>query len=89
MKQLLTLASLITGMLSAFFWVMSAFAKVQAPEERRSAGNMTYRDGSIIFGGNDLAATLKRQSLWNSWAAGAAAATAMLQVAATAVPDGI
>ncbi|MHC8299557.1 hypothetical protein [Pseudomonas sp. ZS1P83] len=88
MKQLLTLASMITGMLSALFWGLSAFAKVQAPKERREAGNMTYRDGSIVFGGNDLAATLKRQSLWNSWAAGAAALATILQVLANYLPEG-
>jgi hypothetical protein len=88
MKQMLNLALLLTGLLSAFFWVMSAFVKVRTKREDRRSSTMSFRDASITIDGNDLAGTLRRQAFWNSLAASTAAVTAVLQVLVNWCPEG-
>jgi|GEM_PF-1263311 len=88
MKQILTIAALVVGLISAVLWVVSAFAKVRAKKEDPRSGLMGFRDASFTMDGNDLAGTLRRQSFWNSWAAGAAALTAILQALANFWPEG-
>ncbi len=89
MKQILTIAALVTGLISAGLWVMSAFARVRAKKEDPRSSLMGFRDASFTMDGNDLAGTLRRQSFWNSLAAGSAAVTAILQGLANFWPEGI
>jgi len=75
----LNTASFVVGLLSAAFWVRSATVKVDPPPEfKELADNMYY--GHIIVNGADLIPTMKKQALWNSVAAIAAAATVLLQI---------
>lgn len=78
MKDLVLYASLITGLLSAVFWAISAFVKVRpVPEVPGDSGML---DARLIIDGADIEPTMRQQSIWNARAAVAAAITALLQV---------
>lgn len=79
MRDVLMLCSLIAGLLSAFFWIRSARAKVVAPPEFQGKKDGLYHAGIVLSGGADLVASLHAQSVWNSRAAYTAAAAAFLQ----------
>lgn len=71
--------SLVFGVLSAAFWVVSAVAKAPPPP-----GFENSPDGDFwkahIFDGGDLHGTMRLQAKWNSRAAFAAAVAVFLQV---------
>lgn len=87
MKDYLLCASLASGVISAVFWLISAFVKVK-PGPAVEDKNGLY-PARIIINGADLQPTMLRQSLWNSRAAIAAAVTALLQVAYSAWPNAV
>jgi hypothetical protein len=80
-ELIVDLASLCTGLLSAVFWVISAVIKVAPPPSLVGKPDDSYWDGIVVNGG-DLLKTMRAQSKWNSLAAFAAAATAVLQIVA-------
>lgn len=73
------LASLLFGLLSAIFWVVSAIAKAPPPPGYEGVKNADTWKATIVDGG-ELYGTLRLQSKWNSRAAIAAAATVLLQI---------
>lgn len=84
MKDVVLYASLATGLLSAVFWIISAYAKVKPGPEVQDQKGMS--DARLIVDGADIEPTMRKQSIWNSRAALAAALTAVLQVAYNAWP---
>ncbi|WP_455923325.1 hypothetical protein [Pseudomonas putida] len=84
-KNLFLYASLVTGLLSALFWVISAYARVKpGPQAVGDNGMIDHRQ---IIDGADVKLTMRKQSIWNSRAAIVAALTALLQVAYNAWPS--
>ena len=81
MKNCFVLIAVMSGVLSAVFWIVSAFVKVKADGAPRhdSWGGGSVQDGE----GNDIVRTLKRQSKWNSAAAIAASIAAVSQAIST------
>ncbi|WP_223513475.1 hypothetical protein [Pseudomonas sp. GL-R-26] len=80
--QVANVASLVAGLLSAVFWVVAAVVKAPVPPEFKGKPDGDYWKCAVIDGG-ELFGTLRLQSKWNSWAAFAAAATVLLQIAAS------
>jgi hypothetical protein len=78
MKDVVLYVSLVTGLLSAGFWAISAFVKVKPGPELPSEGGML--EARLIISGADIEPTMRQQSIWNSRAAVAASITALLQV---------
>ena len=80
-KTISMYAAVAFGVVSAGFWLASAFAKKrpsQLPaEDGFSGGYIADSDG------NDVVATLKKQSRWNTWAAIFAALAAVSQAVYT------
>ncbi|WP_033053076.1 hypothetical protein [Pseudomonas sp. GM41(2012)] len=85
MKDFVLYVSLVTGMLSAVFWTISAYVKVKPSPEVPDENGMF--DARLIIDGADIEPTMRKQSIWNSRAALAAALTAVLQVAYNAWPS--
>ncbi|WP_282395741.1 hypothetical protein [Pseudomonas sp. PS01298] len=78
MKDVVLYASLVTGLISAVFWAISALATVkEGPETQNEIGMTDHRQ---IIDGADVKLTMRKQAKWNSRAALAAALTAVLQV---------
>ena len=67
--------SIAVGLLSAALWLNAALIRV--PTERLGSGF-----GALV-GVDVVAAELRRQTAWNSWAAGTAGAAALFQAVAT------
>lgn len=85
MKDVVLYASLVTGLLSAVLWVISARVKVKpGPEVPDENGMFEHRQ---IVDGADVKLTMRKQSVWNSRAALAAALTAALQVIYNVLPN--
>ncbi|MNL70112.1 hypothetical protein D3C87_1950650 [compost metagenome] len=80
--QVANVASLVAGLFSAAFWVAAAVAKAPVPSEFKGKSDGDYWKCAVIDGG-ELLGTLRLQSKWNSRAAFAAAATVLLQIAAS------
>ena len=85
MKDFVLYVSLATGLLSAVFWTISAYVKVKPGPEVPDENGMY--DVRLIIDGADIEPTMRKQSIWNSRAAIAAALTAVLQVAYNAWPS--
>lgn len=89
MKNDLIILGTITGMLSAVLWFWSAFARVtyeQAVErskKRAAKRGKTLDLGGMVIGGDDLMATMKRQSTLNAAAAALSGVTVLLQTIAS------
>ncbi|WP_339539140.1 hypothetical protein [Pseudomonas sp. RA_15y_Pfl2_54] len=75
-----SIGSLLFGLLSAVFWVVSAVVKAPPPPELEGKPDGSYWGGNVLNGG-DLYGTLRAQSKWNSRAAFAASAAVLLQIA--------
>lgn len=71
--------SLISGALSAVFWVTAATVKAPPPPGYEGVQNAESWDATIVDGG-ELFGTLRLQAKWNSRAAWAASAAVSLQV---------
>lgn len=84
MKDLLSYAALVTGIISAILWIVSARAKVAPEPDNPDACGLI--EASIVIDGADLEATMRKQAIWNSRAAWAAALTAILQTVAATLP---
>lgn len=78
MKDVVLFASLAAGLLSAVLWVISACVKVKPGPVLSNELGMT--DHRQIIDGADVKLTMRKQSIWNSRAALAAALTAVLQL---------
>ncbi|MGH8382591.1 hypothetical protein [Pseudomonas sp.] len=79
---MVNVASLVSGVLSAAFWVKSAVVKAPPPPGLENSPDIDSWDATIVNGG-ELYGTLRLQSKWNSRAAIAAAVTVSLQALAT------
>lgn len=88
-KQLVVGASIGAGVVSALLWVKSATVSVKIGKENPSDTPwLNVPSGISGLAANDnVLATAKAQSKWNSRAAYAAALTALLQAFATYLPD--
>ena len=65
--EILNYSSVITALLAAIFWFISAFAKGGEPSEKPDSSGMT--PASILIDGADLKETLKKQSKYSAIAA--------------------
>ncbi|OIQ84983.1 hypothetical protein GALL_331760 [mine drainage metagenome] len=84
LRVCVTWASVGLGVVSAFCWWRAAVVKVQHAAGAQAQG--PYRDGSSAVDGADMAATMRKQSIWNRWAAIAAAGAALAQAISAALP---
>jgi hypothetical protein len=73
--------SLVCGLVSAVFWVVSAVVKAPPADGLEGKPDGSYWGGNVLNGG-DLYGTLRAQARWNSRAAFAASAAVLLQIAA-------
>ena len=81
MKSLFSWLAIISGLLSAVCWIVSAAVKVKANGLPTHDG---WGGGSVQSGdGNDVVQTLVKQSIWNSIAAMFAGVSAITQALAT------
>ena len=78
---ILNVASLVAGLLSAVFWIISAVVKAPPEPGLEGKPDGSYWKGTVVNGG-DLIGTMRAQAKWNSRAAFAAAATVLLQISA-------
>ena len=60
---ILEVASAVFAVIAAFFWILSCLVRVK-PDQNSLARTVMDEHG------NDWEATIDRQRLWNSWAAG-------------------
>jgi hypothetical protein len=80
-KLSFNVATVVFSLLAAGFWFYSA--KARAPYKDKSDDD-GWTSFSIASNGSDIIETLKKQSYWNAWVAGAAAIAAFCQAIALA-----
>ncbi len=91
LKTTLIWASILTGLIAAGLWFGSTVVKVNYEEyevKLRAEGHPWLPAVGIEdVDGSNVLETLKLQSKWNRWAAGATALSVLLQAIAAMLPD--
>lgn len=84
LKFVLTVVTVILGVVSALLWWRSATVAIPHHHAKQDG---IYHDGSISVAGLDFLQTATAQARWNKWAACTAALAALFQAVVAAIPQ--